>query len=86
MFGFNDDALPLEAGHRYQVVADYDNTTGAMIPSGGMGHLVGVFEPSSLAAWPKIDVNDPETVKDIESFPPDLAPTRRTTRRTSAMP
>ncbi len=72
IFGFNDDALALAAHHPYRIVAEYRNTSGHAIPSGGMAHINGVIQPSDVAAWPKVDVNDPETKKDLATLPPDL--------------
>jgi hypothetical protein len=72
VWGFNDDALPLEANHPYRLVAEYENPTGAPLVKGGMAQLNGIFQPSDIALWPKIDVNDPETKKDLASLPADL--------------
>jgi hypothetical protein len=72
IFGFHEDALPLEAHYPYRLVASYDNTSGAAIKKGGMSQLNGLFQPSDSLLWPKLDLNDPETVKDIKSLPADL--------------
>ncbi|HUO52143.1 MAG TPA: hypothetical protein VMT93_06480 [Gemmatimonadaceae bacterium] len=72
VFGFNDDALPIKAHHTYIAESHYDNISGKAIPQGGMGLLAGVFEPADLALLPKLDLTDPNTVKDLKSFPPDL--------------
>lgn len=65
IFGFNTEALHVEAGHRYRLVATYDNPTGKVIPDGGMGHINGLFVPDDYAQWPKLDPNDPSIRKDI---------------------
>ena len=72
VWGFHDDALPLEANRKYRLVAAYDNTSGSPLVKGGMSQLNGIFQPSDMALWPKIDVNDPETKKDLASLPADL--------------
>jgi hypothetical protein len=72
IYGFNEDALPLEAHTPYRLVANYDNTSGAPIKKGGMSQLNGIFQPSDTTLWPKLDLNDPETIKDIKSLPADL--------------
>ena len=72
VFGFNEDAFPIESNHTYTLVSAYDNPTGKPIAQGGMSQLNGVFEPSDMALWPKIDFNDPRTKADLASLPPDL--------------
>jgi len=72
VFGFNNDAFPIQANHTYTLVSAYDNPTGKLIEQGGMSQLNGVFEPSDMALWPKIDFNDPRTKADLASLPPDL--------------
>ena len=72
VFGFHEDALRILANRTYTLVSDYDNITGTPIEEGGMGQLNGVFQPDSLALWPKIDFTDPGTVADLKSLPPDL--------------
>jgi hypothetical protein len=37
-----------------------------------MSQLNGIFQPSDTTLWPKLDLNDPETIKDIKSLPADL--------------
>jgi hypothetical protein len=70
IFGFHDDALHLEAGHRYRIVSAYDNTTGHPLVAGGMGHINGAFEPDDPSAWPRLDPADPELQRDIAGLPP----------------
>ncbi len=72
VYGFHEDALPLQANHPYRLVASYDNPTGKPIAKGGMAQLNGIFEPTDFSLWPKLDLNDPETKKDVASLPPDL--------------
>jgi len=72
IYGFHEDAVPIEAHHTYTLVSEYDNVTGQRIEEGGMAQLNGVFQPDSLALWPKIDFNDPGTIADLKSLPPDL--------------
>ena len=72
IYGFHDDAVPIEAHHTYTLVSEYDNVTGKPIEEGGMSQLNGIFQPDSMALWPKIDFNDPGTIADLKSLPPDL--------------
>jgi len=52
--------VPVERGHVYRLTAEYNNTSGAMIPSGGMGAAGGIFVPEQGEAWPAVDRNDPQ--------------------------
>ena len=65
IFGFNTEALHVDAGHKYRLTAVYDNPTGKNIPDGGMGHINGLFVPDDYAQWPKLDPNDPDIRKDV---------------------
>ena len=69
IFGFNSDALALKAHHPYRVVAEYDNPTSETFKNGGMGHINGAFVPDDGAAWPKLDLNDPQVQRDIATLP-----------------
>ncbi|HEY7877158.1 MAG TPA: hypothetical protein VIC55_02985, partial [Gemmatimonadaceae bacterium] len=69
IFGFNSDALALEAHHPYRVVAEYDNPTGDTIKDGAMAHINGAFVPDDMSQWPKLDLNDPLVKKDIATLP-----------------
>ena len=64
-YGIRGDGLKLSAGKRYRIRADYNNTTGAMIPSGAMGLLAGAFVPDNIAEWPALDPGDPDIKADI---------------------
>lgn len=69
IFGFNSDALRLQAHHPYRVVAEYDNPTNETFKDGGMGHINGAFVPDDGAVWPKLDLNDPLVKRDIATLP-----------------
>lgn len=69
IFGFNSDALALEAHHPYTVTAVYDNPTHDMIKDGAMGHINGAFAPDDMSRWPKLDLGDPLVQKDIAALP-----------------
>lgn len=69
IFGFNADALHLEAHHRYRVVGEYDNPTGKTIVDGGMAHINGAIVPDDMSKWPRLDPNDPMIQKDIATLP-----------------
>jgi hypothetical protein len=69
IFGFNSDALTLQAHHPYRVVAEYDNPTKETFKDGGMGHINGAFVPADGATWPKLDLNDPLVKRDIATLP-----------------
>jgi hypothetical protein len=69
IWGFHEEALPIEANHKYRVVAEYDNPTGKTIPQGGMGHINGVFSPDNIADWPALDLSNPLIQRDIAALP-----------------
>jgi hypothetical protein len=69
IWGFHEEALPIEAHHKYRVVAEYDNPTGKTIPEGGMGHINGVFSPNDMAEWPVLDLANADIKRDIEALP-----------------
>lgn len=52
--------VAIERGHVYRLTAEYDNTSGAMIPGGGMGALGGIIAPESGEAWPAVNPDDPQ--------------------------
>lgn len=68
LFGVRGSGLRLRAGHRYRVVAEYNNPTGMTLHNGGMAHMVGLFAPDDVAKWPRIDPEDPTYQKDIMSL------------------
>jgi hypothetical protein len=69
IWGFHEEALPIEAHHKYRVVAEYDNPTGKTIPQAGMGHINGVFSPDNMAEWPVLDLANAEIQRDIQALP-----------------
>jgi hypothetical protein len=69
IWGFHEEALPIEAHHLYRVVAEYDNPTGKNIPAGGMGHINGVFSPNDMSEWPVLDLANADIKRDIEALP-----------------
>ena len=58
--------IPVHTNHVYRVTAVYDNPTGRAIPLGGMGALGGVFMPSNVDSWPKVDRTAPDYVLDLK--------------------
>jgi hypothetical protein len=46
--------------HVYRLTAEYDNTSGRMIPGGAMGALAGLIVPDDPARWPRVDPGSPE--------------------------
>jgi hypothetical protein len=69
IWGFHEEALPIEAHHKYRVVAEYDNPTDKTIAQGGMGHINGVFSPNDMAEWPVLELANAEIKRDIETLP-----------------
>lgn len=65
LFGISGAGLRLKAGHRYRVVAVYDNPTADTLVKGAMGSIVGIFAPKNLAAWPPIVPEDSLFRKDL---------------------
>jgi hypothetical protein len=64
-FGLRDARMRLEAGHRYRLVSEYDNTGGTVIEHGAMAHIAGLFQPDNATEWPALDPNDPEIREDL---------------------
>jgi hypothetical protein len=67
-FRFKRRGLRLLAGHRYRVVAVYDNPTGKAITSGAMGFIAGVFIPESVRALDVVDATDPLFARDVRGL------------------
>jgi len=44
--------------HRYRLTAVYENSTGRLIPDGGMGAVAGLFVPDRGAEWPAVDTSN----------------------------
>jgi hypothetical protein len=65
LFGVAGEGLKLKAGHRYRVVAVYDNPTGDTLVKGAMGSLVGIYAPSRMDRWPAINPGDSLYARDL---------------------
>jgi hypothetical protein len=68
VFGIRGEGIRLRAGHRYRVVAEYNNVSGEPLVNGGMAHMVGLFAPDDLARLPGIDPNDSDYQSDMTSL------------------
>lgn len=68
LYGTRGDGLALRGGRRYRITASYDNPTGATIPSGAMGIMIGLFVPDDLAKWPRVDRDNPGIKADIAAI------------------
>ncbi|GMR12092.1 MAG: hypothetical protein BMS9Abin29_0279 [Gemmatimonadota bacterium] len=55
IIGFGDDALHVEPGHRYRVVARYDYPESETLKDGAMAHMMGIFVPDDLSDFPELD-------------------------------
>lgn len=60
--------IPLRTDHVYRVTAVYENPTGQLIPSGGMGVMGGIMMISGSALWPLVDRTDAEYIDDVRSI------------------
>jgi hypothetical protein len=69
IWGFHEEALPIEAHHKYRVVTEYDNPTGKTLAAGGMGHINGAFSPNDMAEWPVLDLSNADIKRDIATLP-----------------
>ena len=69
LFNLLDARIRLDAGVRYRIVGVYDNPTESTIPDGGMAHIVGLFVPDDLAAWPRRDPQDAQYRADLAGLP-----------------
>lgn len=63
LLAVRSDGPYLRAGHRYRLVATYDNPTTHAL-SGVMATLAGLLAPDDPGRWPGIDPNDPDFVLD----------------------
>jgi hypothetical protein len=68
LFGVTGSGLRLKGGHRYRVVAEYDNPTGELRVKGAMAHMVGLFVPDDMKHWPAVDPQDPTYRRDLASL------------------
>lgn len=68
LFGVRGDGIRLRQGRRYRLTAVYDNPTGATIPSGAMGIMIGLFAPSRMEDWPRVDPANPGIKADLEAI------------------
>ncbi|HET8633448.1 MAG TPA: hypothetical protein VFL88_04820 [Gemmatimonadales bacterium] len=68
LFAVRGAGMRLKPNHRYRVVGVYDNPTGKTIVNGGMAHMVGLFVPDDLAAWPTIDPANADYQRDLASL------------------
>ncbi len=68
LFGVRGNGLRLRAGHRYRVVAEYNNTSGSTLHNGGMAHMVGLFAPDDISKLPAIDPSDATYQMDLMSL------------------
>lgn len=50
--GVTGAGIRMDAGHRYRLIARYDNPTGARLDKAAMAHLGMVFAPDHLDRWP----------------------------------
>jgi hypothetical protein len=57
--------IPLRADHVYRLTVNYDNSTGELIPDGGMGALGGVFIPEPGEDWPEVAKEDSQYLADL---------------------
>lgn len=67
LFGIWGMGPHLEAGHRYRIVAIYDNPTDTTL-SGLMGLLGGLFAPDHPEQWPALDRADTTYLEDLKGF------------------
>jgi hypothetical protein len=67
--------IRLERGHTYRVVGVYDSPLEEVVPMGAMAHIVGIFAPDDMDAWPEARPDNDLWVLDLTGLP----------RRTEAM-
>jgi len=70
--GLRSDPVRLEAGYRYRVVGVYDSPETEPIVDGAMAHIVGIFVPDDLSAWPALDKESEMVKLDLSGLPPRL--------------
>ena len=66
LFGVTGEGLKLKAGHRYRVVAVYDNPTDETLVKGAMGSLAGIIAPKDIKQWPAIEQADTTFQRDLK--------------------
>lgn len=70
--GLRSDPVRLEAGHRYRVVGHYESPLDSTLVQGAMAHVVGVFAPDDLDAWPELERGSTAVEQDLAALPPPL--------------
>jgi hypothetical protein len=66
LFGVSGEGLRLKGGHRYRVVAVYENPTTDTLVKGAMGSMVGIFAPKDMRSWPRIEPADSQFQRDLK--------------------
>jgi hypothetical protein len=65
LFGLRGQGRPLRAGHRYRIVAVYDNPTGRVLRDGAMGEMALLFVPDRPEDWPILDGTSDGVVREV---------------------
>lgn len=68
IFGVRGDGIRLHRDRRYRITAVYDNQTGATIPSGAMGIMIGLFAPQRIEDWPRVEATNPGIRADLAAI------------------
>ncbi len=70
-YRWNRLGLRIEASHRYRITVRYDNPTGRLLHSAGMGAVAGLFVPDRGQQWPRVDPTNVVYREDLaEAFIP----------------
>jgi hypothetical protein len=64
LYGVAGEGRRLRAGVRYRVVGVYRNPTDESRLRGAMAHVAGLFVPSDLRCWPRLDEDAPDLRRD----------------------
>jgi hypothetical protein len=65
LFGVSGAGLKLRAGHRYRVVAHYDNPTADTLVKGAMASIIGLIAPDDMHRWPAVEPDDSLYKRDL---------------------
>jgi len=68
IFGARGEGIKLRTDRKYRIVAQYTSPEPDTIPAGAMGIIALLYKPDDLAEWPALNLDHPDTQKDITNL------------------
>jgi len=68
IFGARGEGIKLRTDRKYRIVAQYTSPEPDTIPAGAMGIIAVLYKPDDLAEWPALNLDHPDTQKDITNL------------------